>query len=59
VFLFRWESRTCFSGWGAQSAGLLQGPAEDEEAEIAGPIEIDESEQNYRGPRRPGAGGAA
>jgi hypothetical protein len=30
-------------------------PAEDEEAEIAGPIVIDESE-SYRGPRRPGTG---
>ena len=39
--------------------GFFGAPAEDEEAEIAGPIVIDESEQNYRGPRRPGTGGAA
>ncbi len=39
--------------------GFFRAPAEDEEAEIAGPIVIDESEQNYRGPRRPGAGGVA
>jgi len=43
--------------------GFFKAAAEDEEAEIAGPIEIDESEANYRGPRRPGtgtgAGGAA
>ncbi len=39
--------------------GFFKAPADDEEAEIAGPIEIDESEQNYRGPRRPGAGGVA
>jgi hypothetical protein len=34
--------------------GFFAAPAEDEEAEIAGPIVIDES-QSYRGPRRPGA----
>jgi len=39
--------------------GFFRAPAEDEEAEIAGPIEIDESVQSYRGPRRPGTGGAA
>jgi len=39
--------------------GFFKAPAEDEEAEIAGPIVIDESEQTYRGPRRPGAGGVA
>jgi len=41
--------------------GFFRAPAEDEEAEIAGPIVIDETAQNYRGPRRPGtgAGGAA
>ncbi len=39
--------------------GFFKAPAEDEEAEIAGPIVIDESEQNYRGPRRPGTGGVA
>ena len=39
--------------------GFFRAPAEDEEAEIAGPIVIDESEQNYRGPRRPGTGGVA
>jgi CDP-diacylglycerol--serine O-phosphatidyltransferase len=38
--------------------GFFKAPAEDEEAEIAGPIVIDER-QSYRGPRRPGAGGAA
>jgi CDP-diacylglycerol--serine O-phosphatidyltransferase len=36
--------------------GFFRAPAEDEEAEIAGPIVIDESEENYRGPRRPGTG---
>jgi CDP-diacylglycerol--serine O-phosphatidyltransferase len=36
--------------------GFFRAPAEDEEAEIAGPIVIDESEGNYRGPRRPGTG---
>jgi CDP-diacylglycerol--serine O-phosphatidyltransferase len=36
--------------------GFFKAPAEDEEAEIAGPIVIDESDQTYRGgPRRPGA----
>lgn len=35
--------------------GFFQAPAEDEEAEIAGPIVIDESDQNLGGPRRPGA----
>jgi len=43
--------------------GFFAGPAEDEEAEIAGPIVIDESGRTYRGgaggggggPRRPGA----
>ena len=39
--------------------GFFRAPAEDEEAEIAGPIVIDESVQTYRGPRRPGTGGAA
>ena len=43
--------------------GFFRAPAEDEEAEIAGPIVIDDSETNYRGPRggRPesGTGGAA
>jgi CDP-diacylglycerol--serine O-phosphatidyltransferase len=39
--------------------GFFRAPSEDEEAEIAGPIVIDESEQNYRGPRRPGTGGVA
>ena len=34
--------------------GFFKAPAEDEEAEIAGPIVIDETD-NYRGPRRPGA----
>jgi CDP-diacylglycerol--serine O-phosphatidyltransferase len=36
--------------------GFFRAPAEDEEAEIAGPIVIDETEGNYRGPRRPGTG---
>lgn len=36
--------------------GFFKGPAEDEEAEIAGPIVIDE-ERTYR-QRRPGAGGS-
>jgi len=35
--------------------GFFRAPAEDEEAEIAGPIVIDESDQTFRGPRRPGA----
>ena len=37
--------------------GFFKAPAEDEEAEIAGPIVIDESDQSYGGggPRRPGA----
>jgi hypothetical protein len=35
--------------------GFFRAPAEDEEAEIAGPIVIDETDQNYRPPRRPGA----
>lgn len=37
--------------------GFFKAPAEDEEAEIAGPIVIDESNRNLRGPRggRPGA----
>jgi CDP-diacylglycerol--serine O-phosphatidyltransferase len=39
----------------AVALGFFKGPAEDEEAEIAGPIVIDESEEPYRGPRRPGA----
>jgi len=36
--------------------GFFKAPAEDEEAEIAGPIVIDESDRNLRGPRggRPG-----
>ena len=42
--------------------GFFKAPAEDEEAEIAGPIVIDETAQNYRGgaggPRRPGTGAA-
>ena len=35
--------------------GFFAAPAEDEEAEIAGPIVIDES-QSYRSPRHPGTG---
>jgi CDP-diacylglycerol--serine O-phosphatidyltransferase len=45
--------------------GFFKAPAEDEEAEIAGPIVIDETAQSYRGgtgggggPRRPGTGAA-
>jgi CDP-diacylglycerol--serine O-phosphatidyltransferase len=34
--------------------GFFNAPAEDEEAEIAGPIVIDETDQAYGGPRRPG-----
>jgi len=39
--------------------GFFRAPAEDEEAEIAGPIVIDETDQALRVPRsgRPGAGG--
>ena len=39
--------------------GFFKAPAEDEEAEIAGPIVIDETVQNFRGPRRPGTGTGA
>jgi hypothetical protein len=35
--------------------GFFKAPTEDEEAEIAGPIVIDETDENLRGPRRPGA----
>ncbi len=60
VFLFPLGIAYMFFGVGrAILLGFFRAPAEDEEAEIAGPIVIDESEQNYRGPRRPGAGGAA
>ena len=60
VFLFPLGIVYMFYGVGrAILLGFFKAPAEDEEAEIAGPIVIDESEQNYRGPRRPGAGGAA
>jgi hypothetical protein len=31
--------------------GFFKAPAEDEEAEIAGPIVIDETDQNLRGSR--------
>jgi len=60
VFLFPLGIAYMFFGVGrAILLGFFKAPAEDEEAEIAGPIVIDESEQNYRGPRRPGAGGVA
>jgi len=62
VFLFPLGIAYMLYGVGrAILLGFFKAPAEDEEAEIAGPIVIDESEQNYRGPRRPGtgAGGAA
>jgi len=60
VFLFPLGIAYMLYGVGrAILVGFFRAPAEDEEAEIAGPIVIDESEQNYRGPRRPGTGGAA
>ncbi len=60
VFLFPLGIAYMFYGVGrAVLLGFFKAPAEDEEAEIAGPIVIDESEQNYRGPRRPGTGGVA
>jgi len=60
VFLFPLGIVYMFYGVGrAILLGFFKAPAEDEEAEIAGPIVIDESEQNYRGPRRPGTGGVA
>jgi len=60
VFLFPLGIAYMFFGVGrAILLGFFRAPAEDEEAEIAGPIVIDESEQNYRGPRRPGTGGVA
>jgi CDP-diacylglycerol--serine O-phosphatidyltransferase len=60
VFLFPLGITYMFFGVGrAVLLGFFKAPAEDEEAEIAGPIVIDESEQNYRGPRRPGTGGVA
>jgi CDP-diacylglycerol--serine O-phosphatidyltransferase len=60
VFLFPLGITYMFFGVGrAVLLGFFKAPAEDEEAEIAGPIVIDESEQNYRGPRRPGTGDVA
>jgi len=60
VFLFPLGIAYMLYGVGrAILLGFFRAPTEDEEAEIAGPIVIDESEQNYRGPRRPGTGGAA
>src|SRR6266446_4607721 len=60
VFLFPLGIAYMFFGVGrAILLGFFRAPAEDEEAEIAGPIVIDESEQNYRGPRRPGTGTGA
>src|SRR5712671_4682038 len=59
VFLFPLGIAYMLYGVGrAVLLGFFKAPAEDEEAEIAGPIVIDESEQNYRGPRRPGTGAA-
>ena len=59
-FLFPLGIAYMFFGVGrAILLGFFKAPAEDEEAEIAGPIVIDESEQNFRGPRRPGTGGVA
>jgi len=66
VFLFPLGIAYMFYGVGrAILLGFFKAPAEDEEAEIAGPIVIDENDQNYRGgvggggggggPRRPGA----
>jgi len=56
VFLFPLGIVYMFYGVGrAILVGFFRAPAEDEEAEIAGPIVIDETDQNYSGPRRPGA----
>jgi len=56
VFLFPLGIVYMFYGVGrAILVGFFRAPAEDEEAEIAGPIVIDETDQNYTGPRRPGA----
>jgi len=62
VFLFPLGIGYMFYGVGrAILLGFFKAPAEDEEAEIAGPIVIDENDQPYRGgaggggPRRPGA----
>jgi len=56
VFLFPLGIVYMFYGVGrAILLGFFRAPAEDEEAEIAGPIVIDDTDQNYSGPRRPGA----
>jgi len=56
VFLFPLGIVYMFYGVGrAILVGFFRAPAEDEEAEIAGPIVIDDTDQNYSGPRRPGA----
>ena len=62
VFVFPLGIAYMFYGVGrAILLGFFKAPAEDEEAEIAGPIVIDDNDQNYRGgaggggPRRPGA----
>src|SRR5437762_13550855 len=58
VFLFPLGITYMIYGVGrAILLGFFRAPAEDEEAEIAGPIVIDDSEANYRGPRRPGSAG--
>jgi len=58
VFLFPLGLTYMIYGVGrAILLGFFSAPAEDEEAEIAGPIVIDDSEANYRGPRRPGSAG--
>jgi CDP-diacylglycerol--serine O-phosphatidyltransferase len=57
VFLFPLGIAYMIYGVGrAILLGFFKAPAEDEEAEIAGPIVIDENETTYRGPRRPGTG---
>lgn len=56
VFLFPLGLAYMTYGVGrAVLVGFFKAPAEDEEAEIAGPIVIDETDQHLRGPRRPGA----
>ncbi len=57
VFLFPLGIAYMIYGVGrAILLGFFRAPAEDEEAEIAGPIVIDETTRNYGGPRRPGSG---
>src|SRR5947207_7881176 len=69
VFLFPLGMAYMFYGVGrATLLGFFRAPAEDEEAEIAGPIVIDETAQSYRSggagggggiQRRPGTGGGS